>query len=79
MPASVQTLRISAPLKEKGKWIQHLPPAERKYMQSIFKKFQLTCAIRTQSSQQLKSYVPFNTHWTSMYLEYVSSPLKKSG
>jgi len=41
------------------------------------KKNQLTCAIRTQPSQQLKSYVSFNTHGTRVYLEYVSSPLKK--
>lgn len=40
-------------------------------------KVHLTCAIRTQSSQQLKSYVPFNTHGASVDLEYVSPPLEK--
>lgn len=37
----------------------------------------LTCAVRTQSSQQLKPDVSFHTHRTSMDLKYVSSALKE--
>lgn len=38
---------------------------------------QLTCAVRTQPSQQLKPDVPLHTHGTSVDLEDVSSPLKE--
>lgn len=80
MPASVQTLRISAPLKEKDKRIHHSPPVEMTHTQNCLKKKEneLTCAIGTQPSQQLKSYVSFNAHGTSVDLEYVSSPLKRA-
>lgn len=38
---------------------------------------QLTCAVGTQPSQQLKSDVPLHTHGTSVDLEDVSAPLRE--
>lgn len=73
MPASVHTLRISAPA---SKHIKVSFSIERCVdIHGANKVLWFTGAIRTQASQQLKANIPLHTHGASMDLKDVCATL----